>query len=291
MVCSLAKEAAVAVIAPAGPLPPATYAAGLDLLRERYQLRVAHDVNASPDSDFPYLAADDAARCAAFNSALADEEVQGVLCARGGYGSARILAALDAETLRRRRLPLVGFSDITAIHAWAAVHGVPTVHGPVVNQLSTLPRGDLEALFALLEGKAPSRFEGLRAWGPGRATGPLFGGNLAVLASLCGTPYLPPMAGRIFFFEEVNEPAYRLDRYLLQLQQAGALEGIVGVVVGELCRCEGAEKVIQRLLAPLGVPVLHGLPAGHGPRNRAFWLSTEAMLDADAGTLEVAAPA
>ncbi|MBW2734690.1 MAG: LD-carboxypeptidase [Deltaproteobacteria bacterium] len=294
MVRPLAPGAAIAVVAPAGPLPPTTYAEGLNILRARYTLRHQHPMDLAPDLapnfGLPYLAASDEARATTFNAAMRDDEVEAVLCARGGYGSARILADLDAATLERRRVPLVGFSDITAIHAWAASFGVPTVHGPVVNQLSVLPQGDREALFALLEGEQTTTFEGLDCWHPGTAEGAIFGGNLAVLASLCGTPYLPRPQGKIFFFEEVNEPAYRLDRYLTQLLQAGALEGIVGVVIGDLQGCPAAETTLRKLLAPLSIPVVAQLPSGHGQRNRAFWLSTPAMLDGDTGSLQVDAP-
>jgi muramoyltetrapeptide carboxypeptidase len=281
------------VVAPAGPAAAERYAAGLALLRARFDVVSAYDPAAAA-ARLPYLAAEDTARAAALNAALRDERVSAVLCARGGYGSSRMLHLLDAAALRARRVPLVGFSDITGLHAWAAGLGVPSIHGPVVTQLPALPPCDREALFALLEGSAPPALSGLRPLAPGCATGLFWGGNLSLLAHLCGTPYFPTAAGMILLLEDVGESPYRLDRMLTQLLLAGLFERVAGVVLGEFVACDSApheptarvEDVLVERLGALGIPVAAGLPVGHGARNVALPLGVTARLDADAGLLD-----
>lgn len=278
--------------APAGPVPREAFLAGLRILEARY--RVVHD-----DGVFcrtGYLAGDDARRAAELNRYLADPDVRAIHCARGGYGIMRILPALDAAALRRAPL-IVGFSDVTALLAWAwARAGVRGVHGPNVTQLAAVPAADQAALWRLLEDPAPPGLwaTGLTRVTGGVARGPLVGGNLEVLSRLVGTDTLPSLRGAILFLEEVGERPYRLDRTLTHLALAGALAGVAGVLVGDLVKCDepdgsgpGPTEVVAERLATLGVPVCLGMPAGHGARNRALPLGAPAVLDADAGTLEL----
>lgn len=283
------------MVAPAGPPDPVAFDAGLAILAGRY--RLVHGSGPDPvgPPGLPYLSADDAFRAAELNRALGDPEVEAILCARGGYGCSRILRHLDGEALVRRRPLIVGFSDITALHAWATRLGVPSIHGPVVTQLSRLPTAHVEALFALLEGRALPRLSGLETLVPGQAVGPLVGGNLALLGHLCGTPYFPDCRGRILLLEEVNEAPYRLDRLLTQLRLCGALHEAAGILLGQFLACDGeqgipptfveARAVLQDRLSDLGIPVALGAPIGHGPENLALPLGPLAELDADAGTL------
>lgn len=283
----------VALVAPAGPCSREAFEAGKAILASRYDL--VYDGYQPPASagDLPYLALEDSDRAHRFNKALQDPAVEAIFCARGGYGCMRILDRLDAACLRRRRLPIVGFSDITALHAWCAREGVPSVHGPVITQLARIPLGQQEALFNLLEGRALPRLEGLERLSGGRAVGSLCGGNLTVLAHLCGTPYAPDLRGRILLLEEVNEPPYRLDRALTQLRLCCGLKEAAGVVMGAYenqgdlsAQRQTARAVLEDRLGDLGVPVVLGAPVGHGLLNMALPLGVAARLDADAGTLE-----
>lgn len=286
------------MVAPAGPLPAGAHGAGLDILESRY--RVVHlgcpVPGRSAGTAPPYLAADDRTRAGWINDALRNPAVEAVFCARGGYGVMRILNDLDGEALCRRPRPMVGFSDCTALHAWAAGLGVASIHGPVLTQLEALPRAHVEGLFALLEGRRLPRLRGLTTIAAGSARGPLFGGNLALLAHLCGTGWLPEPDGRILLLEEVNEPPYSIDRMLTQLELSGYLERLAGIVVGQLHRCDHDQgvppvpargiDVVHERLARLGVPCAAGAPVGHGHANIALPLgSPAALLDADAGTL------
>jgi len=292
--------APIAVVAPASPAPPARYEAGLAWLRRHYELIRTAPMHPRGRPDLAYLAADDASRAAALNEALEDDRVRAIFCARGGYGCARILPALDAAQLRRRRVPIVGFSDITALHAWAAAHAVPSIHGPVVTQLPELPVEDQRALVDLLRGAPPDPLVGLTPIVGGTAEGVLLGGNLTVLAHLCGTPYLPSAPSLILVLEDIGEMPYRVDRALTQLEHAGLLARATGVVLGDFVDCDGLQghpprpvtalQVLADRLQRLNVPLVCRAPIGHGARNHPLPLGVAARLDADAGCLEVASP-
>jgi len=291
---SLAEGAGVAVVAPAGPVDPEAYRRGLALLEQRYRVLRALDPEEPRHPALPYLMGEDRHRAERLNQALRDPRVEAVFCARGGYGTMRILDHIDGEALARRRIPVVGFSDCTALHLYAFRLGVPSVHGPVVTQLARLPDEDRRALFDVLTG-IPPRLAGLERLAGGRARGRLVGGNLTLLSHLAGTRHLPDLQGVVLLLEEVNEAPYRIDRALTQLALAGALEQAAGVLVGRLEGCDApqgvppapvrAADVIAERLGGLGVPVVAGAPVGHGGRNRALPLGLEVELDADAGTL------
>jgi muramoyltetrapeptide carboxypeptidase len=281
----------VRVIAPGSAFDIPAFEAGLSVLRDRWGLRtrVRDDVTARTG----YLAGDDRRRLAEWDEAVADEEATAIFCARGGYGVMRLLPSVDPAPLLERPKLVVGFSDITALHALLNRAGLATVHGPVVTQLGRAPAEALDHLWALVSG----RHAGPGAWEvpppgrglsggvtcvPGRARGPLLGGSLTLLAHLCGTPFLPSMEGTILALEDVGERPYRLDRYLTQLKLAGALEGLAGVVLGQFTGCDGgdgsADEVVRGLLGELGVPMVAGFPFGHEDRNLALPLGPCATL-------------
>jgi muramoyltetrapeptide carboxypeptidase len=295
----LAKGARVALVAPAGPVPPDDLAAGRAVLAHRYQI-VADDGLLAREG---FLAGDDARRLAEFERVLGDESIAAIIAVRGGYGTTRLLARLGraAELLRAQPRPLVGFSDITALLAWCLDSvGVRAIHGPVVSQLGRLPAWDAEALWERLESPNPAPPIGeLRALctGSGAARGPLAGGNLEVLTRLVGTPWQAQLGGRVLLLEDIGERPYKIDRQLTHLLAAGALDGVAGVVLGDFINCveapgawpgppsPSALEVVAERLAPLGVPVLAGAPIGHGGRNMAVALGALVELDAAAGTL------
>ncbi len=231
-----------------------------------------------------YLAGSDEDRASALLDALADPAVRGILCTRGGYGATRVLARHGdaiADALARDPKPIVGFSDVTAMHAlWARV-GVRSVHGPMLARMGTLDAvtdEDLAVLFRVLEGHGDV-WTGLDPWRDAEAEGISRGGNLAVLAALCGTPWAPSFDRAVLFLEDVGERPYRVDRMLTQLRASGALDGLRGVVLGGWTDCEPGpdgvtvEQVLREGLCDLGVPVLAGAPFGHGARCRPFALN------------------
>lgn len=275
----------VGVFALSGPPDPAALAAGIRRLEAAgFGVRRA----ANLDHRDAYLAGADAARVAGLVGLL-DEGVDVLLAARGGYGALRALPLLPWERLRSWGGWLVGFSDVTALHGAAAVNGLAaSVHGPMG---TTLARHEPSAtrLLALLRGEAPRRLFRVppsRVVRPGIARGVAVGGNLAVLASLAGTPYAPDLGGAVLFLEDVGEPGYRIDRLLTQLRLSSRLDSVKALIAGCLSRCGRGEpewrKRWRRLLdeaAPPGAVVVEGLPFGHGAANVAFPLGVEVTVD------------
>jgi muramoyltetrapeptide carboxypeptidase len=256
---------------------------------------------------------------------FADPDVAGVLAITGGSGANRVLPLLDYALIARNPKFLGGFSDLTALTTAVQVKtGLVTFHSPlgrsdwnpfstrhfqavVMQALAhTLGNHDLDANFNAVpsgmardaQTQAPTRRTvALRS---GRACGPLVGGNLAVLTSLAGTPYMPQLQGAILFLEDVNEYIYRVDRMLSTLLLGGALSQVAGVVLGGFTNCSPSEgsfgtltldEVFDDYFGNLGVPVLRGLQFGHVKEKLTFPLGVMAELDADAGTLRLLEPA
>jgi len=289
----------VALVAPSGWVPAARAQAAVTVLTG-WGLRIRMGKHAL--GRHTYLAGTDEERRADFNDALRSPEVRGVLCLRGGYGAQRIADGLDLDAARADPKLVLGFSDVTALHLalWAGA-GLPTVHGPTVTQLD---RGAesltaTSARHALMSGEpvkvtatAEERTHDLRL--PGRASGRLLGGNLTLLATSVGTRFRPDLRGAILLLEDVHEEPYEIDRYLVQLARAGWLDDLAGVAVGQFTDCTTHDayqpsvvEVLAERLTPLGVPILGGLPIGHGDQQVAVGLGVTAVLDATAGTLVV----
>jgi muramoyltetrapeptide carboxypeptidase len=288
----LAPGDPVRVIAPSGPVPRDAFAAGIEVLRARYDVRFDDGVFARDG----YFAGPDERRLAELTAALADPDARAIVMARGGYGLLRLLPFIDVGGLVSRPRAIVGFSDGTALLALAARAGVASIHGPVVTQLGTLGVGDQGALFERLETPGPSGlFAGLDGVIPGRVQGPLIGGNLEVFSRLIGTPYLPDVAGAILFFEDLGERPYRIDRLLAHLDLAGIFSAAAGVLIGDFSGCREpeatransptAEDVLVDRLGRLPIPVALGATFGHGTRNRALPYGVLCELDTMAGTL------
>lgn len=277
----------VAVVAPAGPFDRPSFEAGLALVAARFKPVFGEELF----SQHRYLAGDDPRRARELDAALADPAIKAVFAARGGYGTMRLLPALRWD--RYAPKPIVGFSDLVALHAAAQAHGWVSVHGPVLTQLGRQPPEVAERLFALLQGTAVAPLEGGRTLVAGVAEGPLVGGCLSVFTRLLGTPYLPSLDGAVLLVEDVGERPYRLDRMWTHLRLAGAFERLAGVVVGDLTDCDekdgsvAAADVVAELAAATGLPCAAGFPIGHGARNLAVPLGARVRLDASRGRLEL----
>lgn len=276
----------VHVIAPSGPVDPDKLARGVAVLRDvmGLEVRMRSDVVARRG----YLAGDDARRLAEWREAASDLDAKAIFCARGGYGAMHLLPRLEAARLLHPPKWVVGFSDVTVLHAALNRAGLVTLHAPLVTTLGCATPEALEHLRALLFGSSDAARAGSVRPGqgclgtgvirPGRASGTLLGGSLTMLAHLCGTPWLPSLQGAVLFFEDVAEKPYRLDRYLTQLRLAGALDGVRAVCVGHLTACDadgltGAE-VVRDLVHALGVPAIEGVAAGHADHNLALPLGS-----------------
>ncbi len=243
------------------------------------------------------FAGTDRERAAGYREFLADADVDAILFARGGYGAARVLEHVDPAEIASSRKPHLGGSDLTALFAVLARIPLVAFYGPMV----AVEIASEEGLDwpEVLGGAVPAehRFEPGDVIAAGRAEGPLVGGCLTLLASLCGTPEALPADGGLFFWEDVGEEIYRLDRMLTQLERSGRFDRIQGMIIGSAVsrdRAETPERVREYLRdrfrgAPF--PVALGLPAGHLARPRTLPLHAPAKLLLDAGPPRLVFPA
>lgn len=241
-----------------------------------------------------YLAGGDSERAAALNEAFQDPEVRAIFCARGGYGSARLLPLLRDDLVAADPKVVFGFSDITGLLAGLFRRcGLVAFHGPVAATFSG-DRAERRRLGELLFSDRVPVLGGGRTLQPGKAEGPVVGGNLSVLCGLLGTPFFPETEGCILFLEEVNEPLYKIDRMLTQLRLGGILDRVVGVALGNLTGCGPAgdvEDLVRERLNRPHIPLAAGLPAGHGPVNLPFPLGLPAVLDGERREIRFPYPA
>lgn len=290
----------IVLIAPAGPVT-------LDRIRTALahcrNLGLDAMVGASARAREGYLAGPDPVRAGDLQLAINDPALAAVWAIRGGYGTMRLLRQLDFTPLRERPKAFIGFSDNTALHLVLAQHGLVSFHGPHAGfkdfpdwtercfrrllfhdeAAGTLPAPPIE--------QAPVTLRG------GVAEGRLIGGNLSLLAAMCGTPHAMQARGKILILEEVSEPVYRIDRMLAQLTLSGAIDGVAGLAFGQFTRLTPMRDqrplslVLQEWADAIGVPALGNLPFGHVALNWTLPLGVNARLDADAGTLEMLEPA
>lgn len=282
----------VGVFAPSSPYPEDRFTRGLDVLRN---LGWSIELPDGLDAHAGYLAGDDDHRLAQLHALLDDPNIDVIWAARGGYGLHRLLDGIDVERLARARKPIIGFSDICALHAVAQNVGLITIHGPVITQLADFGASAAQSVFDLLRSdRGPLVFEADTTVTPGTATGPLIGGCLSVIAPLLGTPHMPPLDGAVLLLEDVGEATYRIDRLLTHLRLARVFDRVAAVACGDFWACNPRDEreptidaVLADRLGDLSLPVVTGLPFGHGPRNLAVPLGATAVLDATARRLEI----
>jgi muramoyltetrapeptide carboxypeptidase len=290
----------VALVAPAGPIPEG----GVDRAVARVRALGWEPVEGGfCRGRCGYLSGTDEERAADLNGALRDPFVDAVWFLRGGYGTMRILPAIDWDALARHPKALIGFSDNTAIHLAANRAGVIGFHGPHPHP-PAFPDFARDALLRVLASTEPAGILPFPVDGPrpetlrgGTAEGRLVGGNLSLLSATLGTPYGVDADGAILFIEEVGEAPYRIDRMLSHLKLAGVLDAVAGIAVGAITETPGEDgdarvrEVLHDRLAPLGIPLVTGFPFGHVDDNWTLPVGVRARLDADAGTLALLEPA
>ena len=257
-----------------------------------------------------FLAGTDAQRAADIMEMFMDGGVKAIFCLRGGYGSGRLLRQLDFSSIRKHPKIFVGYSDITALQCALLTQArLISFHGPMLaNKLAGkgAPAFTVQSLLRTVMERAPAGviragYDGrsVRVIRGGKAAGPLIGGNLSLLCATLGTPYQPDFRGAILFFEDIGEAPFRLDRMLTHLLNAGVLQQAAGVAIGvnQNCREKTANQireyrqkeadVLEERLRPLKIPVVAGLPFGHGPWNATLPIGTEAKLDGGSGDLVI----
>ena len=260
-----------------------------------------------------FLAGTDEQRASDLMQLFQDTQVRAIFCLRGGYGSARLLALLDFNCIRRNPKIFVGYSDITALHgALLRQASLVTFHGPMLGSDLAKPDADAFTVGSFLNMVTEPKVcgsigadrvtNGVTILRRGVARGRLVGGNLSILCSLLGTPFMPPFKGGILFFEEIGEEPYRLDRMLTQLLNAGLLQQLAGVAIGMHINCEDSEPhrrdsrqtvqdVLRDRLMPLRIPIVMNFPFGHVRKNATVPLGIRALLDGNRGELSFCEPA
>ena len=277
-------------IAPSGALKSINaFEKGVAIWRDRgYQI----EYGLHWDAKEGYLAGSDQQRREALISAWKDPDCRGILCIRGGYGSARLLEQGDWSTVIQTPKWLIGFSDITGLLWQLASLGLGAIHGPVLTTISDEPQWSLQRLFDAVEGRPLSALTG-KGWGDGKAKGILIPANLTVATHLLGTALQPSLKHVILAFEDVGEVPYRLDRLLTQWRMTGALETVRGIALGRFSQSgsinpQGSwtvERVLHDRLGDLGIPVVSNLPFGHDGVNAALPVGSLVTLDGQKGNL------
>jgi muramoyltetrapeptide carboxypeptidase len=271
----------IGIAAPAGPFEREPFERGMAIL-ERMGFSIHIPEAALLRNGF--LAGPDAVRAEVINTLFRDPDVHGILCARGGYGSTRVLPYLDWEAIRRHPKVFVGFSDITVLHCLLRERtGLVSFHGPMGTTLATATEASLQHFEQVLMSDAAVDLmpSGVAVLQHGEAAGKVIGGNLSLLCHLVGTPYMPDFGGCILFIEDVTEAPYRIDRLLVQMTLAGAFDGVAGLVLGQFEDCGAAGDIhdaFMRTFAPLAIPVVAGFPFGHGKENTTLPVGLEARL-------------
>ena len=288
------SNAHVAVVSPASTPQPERVERGLNALGALgYEPEKAEHILARGPL---YFAGTPAMRLSDLHHAFADDQVRAIFTTRGGYGSNYLLEEMDLDLIGESPKPFIGYSDLTALHLWMLdqIH-LPAFHGPMLS--ADFAREDgvhLPSLQAALAGKPYTlgTQEGLRPLHPGRARGTLYGGCLSIIVALLGTPYEPQTEGKLLFLEDVNAKPYQIDRMLWQLGQAGKLEGVRGIVFGEMLDCtspgappELLDQVILRALEEFKGPIAIGLRSGHVSRSNVtltFGVDSEQLVQKEA---------
>ncbi|WP_400161905.1 S66 peptidase family protein [Brevibacillus sp. TJ4] len=243
-----------------------------------------------------YLAGTPEQRAAELNAMFADDEIDGILCLRGGYGAPQILPLLDYDCIAENPKLFVGYSDITALHtAFGQCADLATLHGPMAASeladgledwsMQVLKRALMipEPLGVLHN---PPEEEIVSLYG-GKASGPIVGGNLSLVAALMGTPYELDTRGKLLFLEDIDEEPYRVDRMLTQMALGGLFDECTGVILGTWTGCEPKKgegftvlDVFENIVLPYRKPTILNIQIGHSPVNMALPLGVWASLDA-----------
>jgi muramoyltetrapeptide carboxypeptidase len=243
-----------------------------------------------------YLAGTDSHRLADLNGFANDDSINGIWCIRGGYGAMRLLDELDYEAWRRHPKALIGYSDITALHSAIARRvELITYHGTTARaELTAFSRRSFVDAIVRGRDSCGVAHDAVTLRG-GRTRGRLVGGNLALVASLLGTPFAPSLDGAILVVEDVNESVYRIDRMFTQLRLSGALQRLNGIAFGQFTdlpdEVPNEERSLSSLLHEIAddcrVPCIAGIPMGHVADQWTIPLGADAELDADARSIRV----
>jgi muramoyltetrapeptide carboxypeptidase len=278
----------IGIAAPAGPFEVEKFEKGVAVIKEMgFEVLVPENLQ-RPDR---YLAGSDAHRTSLLSDLFNTPDVKGIICARGGYGSLRILDLIDFDLLRRHPKIFLGFSDISVLIAAITTRSrLVAFHGPNITTLGQANPITKASFYRAVTSDQPLeiRPENPRVVSPGKAMGVVSGGNLASLCHLLGTPYSPTYGKHIFVMEDIGEAPYQIDRMLYQMKMADCFQGISGVVMGSFQNCgkyEAICDIVRALFEDMQIPILGGFDIGHADENMTIPMGIRATLDTDQGAL------
>jgi len=284
----LAPGDTIGIIAPAAHFDKVRFQKGVEVLESMgFRVNIPDDVFAQSG----YFAGTDKQRADILNYLFENDSIKAIACARGGFGSIKILPFLDLDIIRNHPKIFVGFSDVSVLlNSFFEKTGLVAFHGPVVTSLSNSDQKTKDALFKAITSDIPIKINVEKPVSifSGLASGIIAGGNLTTLSHLIGTPYMPLFKGCILFLEDTGEANYRIDRMLTQMKLAGCLDSIIGVALGSFDNCGSMDElygVMETIFKDFRIPILAGFDIGHGETNITIPLGLEATLDADKGTL------
>ena len=274
----------IGVVAPSGPFDHEIFSRGMRVLETMgFEVFVPSGIFEAKG----YLAGSDSHRADCFNRMFADTKIDAVICARGGYGSIRILDLLDYDLIRSNPKVFIGFSDVTALLSTLFNRcGLVTFHGPMVTSLADETEEARRTLFQAISsaGKSEITVPNGITIKPGTVSGILCGGNLRTLCHLVGTPFAANFADKILFLEDRGEAPYRIDRMLVHMKMAQCFQRLAGIVLGTFEECGPIKNILEifmDIFEETPVPILAGFEAGHNKNNTTIPLGIEATLDAD----------
>lgn len=300
---ALKKGDTIGLVSPSGPISEKSLKTAEKLLANLgYKTKAGKHALAS----YGYLAGSDEERAEDINAAFADDEVDAIICNKGGYGTPRILDRIDYELVKSHPKLFIGYSDITGLHvAFNTMCDLVTIQGPMPitdgcfsgeqpysfnSLMKTIT--DPEPIGSLCNPKGYP----LQKLNGGKAKGTLIGGNLSLVVATIGSPYEINVKDRILFLEDIGEDPYRIDRMLTQLRLAGKFDECAGVLLGTWVECESKmygnntlslDQIFSDVVAPCGKPVICNVMSGHCSPKMTLPFGAEAVMDADNLTLEV----
>ncbi len=290
----LKKGDAVGIVAPASHFDLDAFHKGIAVLESMGFDPIVDDGLYEKEN---YFAGPDEHRADLINRYFSDEKIKAIICARGGFGSIRILSLLDFQSIQAKPKCFVGFSDITAVLSVLSQKcGFTVLHGPNVTTLAKATQKTKDAFYSALAADRPVRMKAQKGviLKPGAATGQVTGGNLTTLCHLLSTPYQSDFTDRVLLLEDTGEVPYRIDRMLTQVKLAGCFDGIVGLLLGTFRGC-GRKDEIHRIVLDAfqeyDIPILAGLPVGHGKSNLMVPMGLTATMDTDLKELMFHEPA
>ncbi len=284
----------IAIVSPSGPIKSDSLDFAIETINS-WGLKASIGKHAF--DKYGVFAGTDADRAADFQKALNDKKVKAILCARGGYGAIRIVDLLDFSKFLKHPKWIVGFSDITVLHAKIQSIGVESIHGTMAKSFSSVTEKSLKSLHDTLFGKYSQTLKSTKSKfnRAGKCKGELIGGNLSMLYSMRGVPFEYDYTGKILFIEDLNEYLYHIDRMIQNLKHSGILSRINGLIVGTMSGMKNGvdeyagsiEEIILDAVSEYDYPVMFDFPSGHEAENHAMIFGAQHKMNVEGTRLTV----